>query len=358
MRMGKNRFIRELVLLLVFGLAVPRLARPCSSFVVPGKGFFLFGTNYDNYFAPGLLFINKRNVRKTGWEAGTTGLVATWTSRYGSVTISCAGYQLAWGGMNEEGLVFSTMFLNGTQPPAPDKRPPLAGACWWQYVLDTCATIEDLKKAEAELRMTDTEDHYLVCDRTGACAVIECLGGQMVIRDGKDLPLPALTNAAYRECLNSWDKKRQPNDEPYDSFNRFSRLASALAKFKIANAAASVDDAFGLLADVAHPTNTRWSFVCDTGNRVFYLKTYKNPKIRFVDLKKIDFGCGRPSAMLDAHAGLEGDMAAAFRDYSHTEVLNHMLQALAYFRPETPREQVGRILGLFESFSCGPATKR
>jgi hypothetical protein len=56
--------------------------------------------------------------------------------------------------------------------------------------------------------------------------------------------------------------------------------------------------------------------------------------------------------MLDAHAGLEGDITTAFRDYSHAEVLDHMLRALAYFRPEMPEELIKQLVGLFESFSC------
>jgi penicillin V acylase-like amidase (Ntn superfamily) len=351
--MKKQRSGRwKIALLIVIGLAAPRPVRPCSAFAFPHEGSLVFGANYDNVFAPGLLFINQRNVRKRGWEAGTTGRVVEWTSRFGSVTISCVGYQLAWGGMNEEGLVFSTMLVAGTRPPAPDQRPPLAGAFWWQYMLDTCASIEDLKRAAADIRITNTEDHYLACDRTGACAVIESLDGRMVIRDGKDLPVRALTNTAYEEGLAYLSVKHGPNDEPYDSLNRFSRLASGLASINRTNSAGSINDAFALLAGVAHPTNTRWSFVCDTGSRVFYLKSGQNPKLRFVDLKKIDFGCGRPVAMLDAHAGLEGDITTAFRDYSHAEILDHMLRALAYFRPEMPEELIKQLVGLFESFSC------
>jgi len=42
-------------------------------------------------------------VLKTGWESGTTGKYLRWISKYGSVTLNMAGYQLVWGGMNEEG---------------------------------------------------------------------------------------------------------------------------------------------------------------------------------------------------------------------------------------------------------------
>ncbi len=342
---------RRLLILLIAGLAVPRPALPCSSFAFPNKGLFVFGTNYDNRFAPGQIFINKRGVRKAGWETGTTGQAARWFSRYGSVTIACAGYQLAWGGMNEAGLVFSTMALSETRVPPPDERPHLAGAFWWQYMLDTCATIEEVKAAAVGVRISDTVDHYLVCDRTGDCAVVECLDGRLTIRSGKDLPVRALANDPYQECLDHWTRKAPGPDDPYYSVNRFSRLADGLTKFEGGSAAASVEYAFGLLAGVA-ASNTRWSFVCDTGDRVFYLKSYKNPKVRFVDLKKIDFDCNRPTAMLDAHADLKGDITAAFHDYSHDEVFAHMVNALAYFRPDLPAEMVRQALILFESFAC------
>jgi penicillin V acylase-like amidase (Ntn superfamily) len=337
------------------GLLLPRHAIPCSSFAFANKGALVFGTNYDNRFAPGQLFINKRGVRKTGWETGTTGKVASWISRYGSVVISCAGYQLAWGGMNEAGLVFSTMQVGGMVPP-PDERPPLAGAYWWQYMFDTCATIEEVRKAAKSVRISDTQDHYLACDRTGAVAIVECLGGQLVIRTGRDLPVHALTNRPYQICLDHWTSRAPDPAEPYDSLSRFSRLAKGVASFKEGSTSAAVDHAFELLADVA-ASNTRWSFVCDTGNKVFYLKSYKNPKLRFVDLKKLDFDCGRPTAMLDAHADLAGDITAAFHDYSHDEAEAHIVKALAYFRPNLPLEMVNQVLALFKGFACEPVRK-
>jgi penicillin V acylase-like amidase (Ntn superfamily) len=340
-------------LLVALILGWPPSSLPCSSLAFLNKGHLVFGTNYDNPFAPGLLFINKRGVRKSGWEAGTTGKTASWVSRYGSVTVSCVGYQLAWGGMNEAGLVFSTMALGETRAPAPDERPPLAGVFWWQYMLDTCATIDEVRESAKGFRINDTEDHYLACDRTGAVAVIECLDGRLVIRTGKDVPVAALANAPYERCLDHWTAKAPGPANPYHSLNRFTRLAAGLAEFKGGSAGTAVEHAFGMLAGVS-ASNTRWSFVCDTGARVFYLKSYKNPKLRWVDLKKIDFSCDRPTAMLDAHADLAGDITGAFHDYSHDEVAAHVVKALAHFRPDIPPEFVGRILALFESFPCEP----
>ena len=77
----------------------------CTSFCLDNAGGAVFGSNYDNEIWEGLLFVNKRGVTKTGWEAGTTGRYARWTAEYGSVTFNLAGAQMAWAGMNEVGLI-------------------------------------------------------------------------------------------------------------------------------------------------------------------------------------------------------------------------------------------------------------
>ena len=135
-----HKYIRMIAFLVLIFLLAPDLSHSCTSFAFSHKGYLIFGTNYDNSFAPGLIYINKRNVEKSGWEPGTDGKIAAWVSRYGSVTFSCVGYQLAWAGMNEAGLVISTMSLSETKSPRPDERPPLISPLWIQYILDTCGT--------------------------------------------------------------------------------------------------------------------------------------------------------------------------------------------------------------------------
>ncbi len=78
--------------------------RACTSFCLDNAGQAMFGSNYDNEIWEGLLFVNKRGVTKTGWEAGTSGRYAHWTAEYGSVTFNLAGVQMAWAGMNEAEL--------------------------------------------------------------------------------------------------------------------------------------------------------------------------------------------------------------------------------------------------------------
>lgn len=180
----------------------------CTSFCLDNGNRSLFGTNQDNQIDAGLLFVNKRNVLKTGWDPSTSGDCARWVSKYGSVIFVHAGYQLAWAGMNEAGLMISTMELGQTENPRPDERPPLASAYWVQYQLDNCGSVEEVLASDSQVRIADTVDHYLVCDWSGNCAVIEFLEGKMVYHSGESLPVKALTNNGYQDSVSAWEDGR------------------------------------------------------------------------------------------------------------------------------------------------------
>jgi choloylglycine hydrolase len=132
---------------------LPLASQACTSFCLNNTGHAVFGTNFDNRDYDGLLFVNKRNVAKMGLEAGPHGERARWTSQYGSLTFNLAGYQFAWAGMNEAGLIVSTMALITTHNPLPDHRPPLMSPVWMQYILDTCATIDDVLATDDDVRI-------------------------------------------------------------------------------------------------------------------------------------------------------------------------------------------------------------
>jgi penicillin V acylase-like amidase (Ntn superfamily) len=72
-----------------------------------------------------LLFVDKRYVAKTGWDAITTGEYPNWTAKHGGVTFHLVGHKLDWAGMNEAGLTVSTTYVSETRKPTPDERPPL-----------------------------------------------------------------------------------------------------------------------------------------------------------------------------------------------------------------------------------------
>jgi penicillin V acylase-like amidase (Ntn superfamily) len=331
-------------------LLASQISFSCTSFVLDANKTLLFGSNYDNDIWPGLLYVNKKNVKKMGWEPGTTGDIAEWVSKYGSVTINSAGYQLAWAGMNEKGLVMSTMALGETKNPNPDERPPLASPLWMQYILDTCATVDELIATDKMVRIKDTVDHYLVCDVSGDAAVIEFLDGKMVVHRQKTLPIKALANRVYSECVSELKEGNPKNIN--GSKSRMARVDEKLLDFNPNGKIPPVAYVFEILEEVSSPPYTRWSLVFDIQNRIIHFKTYANRNARRIDLKKIDYGCEAAAMMMDVHADLKGDITDAFKEIDPEYSLNHFIRFLKESEIEMPEEQVKMLFNLFVNFPC------
>jgi penicillin V acylase-like amidase (Ntn superfamily) len=331
----------------------------CTSFCLDNAGHPVFGANYDHHISEGLVFVNKRNVAKTSWEPSTTGHYAEWVARYGSVTFSLAGYQMAWAGMNEAGLVISTMALSPTESPAPDERPPLAAGFWMQYVLDTCATVQEVIATDAVVRIADVVDHYLVCDATGECAVLEFLGGEMVCHTGKDLPVKALTNNTYVESVRWWQRPRLlkwldrllKRPEPSHSLLRFETAAESVRSFQRGAAQPAVEYAFDTLR-AASSSATQWSIVFDIYERQVLFRTKSNTWIRQIDFSALDFSCESPVRMLDIHEKWSGDVTDDLVEYSHQANLDHMTQALAKWGVQVSQETLEDWVHHVENFAC------
>ena len=326
---------------------LPAASQACTSFCLDNGDHCVFGANQDNPIDAGLLFVNKRNVQKTGWDPSTTCKYPRWVSKYGSVTIVHAGYQMAWAGMNEAGLMLSTMALDQTRNPARDARPPLVSAFWMQYQLDNHSTVAEVMASDAYLRIADTVDHYLVCDRKGDCAVIEFLDGQMVYYTRESLPVKALTNSPYQASLQAWSYGLVDN-----SLRRFAQAAERAKAFQPTSAPAAVDYAFDTLAQVALDVNA-WHIVFDPVNRQVHLRTNKNPQRRYVDFGKLDFSCRTPVTMLDVQANLAGGVSGSFVPYSHEVSLAHTLGFFAkYERLNYPPFLIETLLRGLESSPC------
>ncbi len=321
-----------------FGRATGSPMHGCTCSCLDHDGTCLFGENFDFPFKETLLFVNKRNVVKTGWEPGLTGKVARWTSRYGSVTFNLAGYQQPFGGMNEAGLVVGSMYLaeGGTTPV--DERPTLSGGLWVQYQLDNSATVKEVLASETTIRHFGIFMHYLFCDRTGECATVEYLDGKLVSHTGPSMPVKVLANDGYRGSVEAW-RSRQPADDAQrrfqdaaDKVSEHARDASAVSGGEKPGAAAAhaaaVEYVFQVQSIVSR-ASTVWTAVFDPRNLRVYFRTGRDPRIREIAFAKLDFTSRTPVRMLDVNADLAGDISERLPEYSHEQSLAH---SLAYNR--------------------------
>ena len=303
----------------------------CSAVTYMAGGNTIFAANLDyRDFCRGQIFINPRGLHKTGVLAGTTGVNAEWDSKYSSVTFNFVGYQIAWAGMNEAGLVMSTMSLDQTELPRPDPRPVLDSGNWIQYLLDTCATVDEVLAADEVVRNL-TVDHYLVADRSGAAVTIEFLDGELVAHTGADLPVSVLSNSPYSEVLSQWQTSGGSADYDWmdSSSQRFCIAADRVTEFDGTSAQEGVTYAFQTLQAIAGQRfsehTSQWRLVFDTGALRAYFKTHDDRTLRWVDLEAFSPWCGQPVQMMDIHEPVAGDAGPAFHDYSHAEALDQLL---------------------------------
>ncbi len=335
----------------------PEPRHSCSSLSLDNGGYAVFGYNKDHTFVDGLVAVNKRYVAKSGWEPSTGGEYAVWTSKYGSVTFNHSGYQLPSAGMNEAGLMISTHALLTTENPAPDARPPIVSALWAQYVLDNFSTVEEVLASDSRVRISETEDHYLVCDRTGDCATIEFLGGEMVYHTGDALPVKALTNSTYEDSLEAWQESAIHPQADVNSLTRFFIVADRVAAFETSSVGAAVEYAFETLAEASQEATrgsvtTAWTIVFDTENMRVHFRTHMNPEIRTIDFSKLDFSCSSPAQILDVHAELSGDISDQLPVYSHGANLDHVFASLEAFDIDLPQILVRALVRGMESSPC------
>ena len=272
---------------------------------------------------------------------GMTGL--TWKVTYGAVGLDALGKDLILDGINEKGLCVNVFYHPGFAKYA--KLDPARSATtlesldMCQYLLTTCASVADVRKALAEVSVVAVVEpaigiappiHLMVTEPSGKAIVVEFTKGDTMIHDA---PLGVITNAPnydwhmtnLRNYLNLSpvalpDKKiEKMNFSPLGGgsgmiglpgdFTPPSRFVRAVAFSATARPTdtgpETMYEVFRILDNFNLPLGsaegegkestedmrsaTIWTTAYDTKNLVLQYHTQHNRRIRQVDLKKIDF---------------------------------------------------------------------
>jgi len=264
-----------------------------------------------------------------------------WTSRYGSVIASF--YDAASSdGMNEKGMVANVLYLAESDygDAAKTGKPTLSIGAWVQYFLDNYATVKEAVQAMGNAPFTVVAPilpngraasvHLSLSDSTGDSAILEYLGGKLVIHHGPEYRV--MTNSPTYDqqlALNAyWDLIGGNNFLPgtisaADRFVRLSYNLKSSPKYKdqrlaLASAFSQIR-AIGVplgMEDPAHPNiaMTLWLTVADHGAKVYYFESVLMPAVMWADLKKIDFkeGSGSRKIVIEPETALAGDVSAKF----------------------------------------------
>lgn len=334
----------------------------CTTFCLKNRGEVLFGKNYDWMVGDGLVFVNKRGVRKVASAEDTTN-PAKWVSKYGSVTFNQYGRENPSGGMNEAALVIELMWLDDSQYPNADMRPTVGTLEWIQYQLDTSATVAEVIQNAGKVRISsEVKLHYLVNDKAGNTATIEFLNGQLVAHTGETLPVPTLTNDTYEKSLNYLKTTSIDRARTNRSLDRFARAARRTGEFdkQPKSGAEAVNYAFEILSNVAQAGYTQWSIVYDQKRGKIYFRTLQVPQIRIIDTKSFDYSCGSVVRILNINSKESGDVTAGFTDYTreaNRDLIERSFKGTDFLK-DVPRSVKDLLASYPERFACSSKQAR
>jgi penicillin V acylase-like amidase (Ntn superfamily) len=291
-----------------------------------------------------VLTILPRGLQHNGGRAGAATVFSDnplqWTSQYGSVVTTIFGIGTA-DGVNERGLAAHMLYFPPADYGSRDAaKPGLQAALWAQYALDNAATVDEalanlqtiqVVKVEVESngqKQTGTV-HMAIEDATGDSAILEVIGGKLVIHHGRQYRV--MTNApAYDEQLKLLGGREfaNPNMEtqvpgnvnPRDRFQRATYYLSVLSKPRTERE--GIAGMFALIRNVSIPFgapvngstfDTEYRTVSDLSNTRYYFELTTAPNIIWVDLKMLDLSAG--ASVMTLHPGkkdLSGDVSAKF----------------------------------------------
>ncbi|MGZ3712919.1 MAG: hypothetical protein ACXVBE_14240, partial [Bdellovibrionota bacterium] len=197
-----------------------------------------------------------------------------------------------------------------------DPRPALGPSQFAQYQLDRASTIAEVIASEKEIRPFSAlvKMHFLVCEKSGDCAVIQFIDGKMNVYRGKDLPFPGITNSPYPDSIAAALACKGGECELADKslwrFAEINRLKSTLE-----NSKELTTQAYQALDHVAQDagTVTRFQMVYDSGNSVFHVR--KHGASAFGTLK-VDFNdpaFGAQPMYIPVTAQTSGDLAHSWQ---------------------------------------------
>lgn len=275
-----------------------------------------------------------------------------WTSQYGSLVVS--GYDAGTAdGMNEQGLVANALYLaESDYGPARSDRPAMSISAWTQYVLDNHGSVAAAVAALAgePFRIIapvlpngkGAQLHLSLSDPTGDSAILEYLGGELVLHHGRQ----------YQVMTNSPTFDQQLAIDAYwkgvgglaflpgtisaaDRYARASFLIEAIPKQLDPHTIAAVPGqtfanqavasvlgvmrAVGVPLGITHPdrpnlASTLWRTVHDHQNRVLFFDSATSPNAFWVPLADLDFTEGAPVKKLTMAGGrvYAGNAASQF----------------------------------------------
>ncbi len=308
-------------------IMIPPLASACTRFVYKGENNLIITARSQDW---------KEDIDSKFWKfpremersGGAGDNPITWTSKYGSVSIS--GYDMGTAeGVNEKGLAVHLLWLAGSDYGNRKNAKTISVGAWAQYILDNFANTADAVKGltAAQLQIiapklptghTPTV-HISITDKAGDSAIVEYIEGKQVIHHSSDYTVMTnepsfeeqLTIQKYWQVIADYD--RLPGSSlPTDRFTRVNYYLSTVPKTSDAQEAlatarsiletVTVPRGYSL-ADRPNISTTVYRSLFDHKNMKYYYQGTYTPHFFWVDLNKFDFSAQTKILMLDTMKG-------------------------------------------------------
>ena len=248
-------------------------------------------------------------------------------------------------GMNEAGLSAHLLYLHGSEHETPDTRPAVSNLQWAQYVLDNYATVAEALDGLNTVQIVSSKAagrewplHLAIEDATGDSAVLEYVGGKLVVHHGKDVTVMTNEPAMDEQLANLKRYKlfggdlSMPGD--VDPASRFVRASSYLKTLpKPANTYEAVSYLAGVARNVAvpfgsHDTSggnsvdtwpTRWGTIGDLTHKIFYVIPANNPAVFWVDFAAFNPKSSKILALDPYNVRLSGDVSKQLKSFGSVQ---------------------------------------
>ena len=350
--MNRRLFAGLAALSLAGALAAPLAADACTSMIINAEdGTRIYARTMEwgaSDLHSEMALVPRQTAFASALGGGKTG--AAWTSPVGYVGVNAGGLPYATDGMNEAGLTVGVLFFPGfagyQEIRTDELATTISNVDFANYILGNVRTVEEARAVIPKLRVVKNSDiekefgtplplHYVISDPSGASLIVEYMNGELRMFDNKvgvmtnspsyDWHLLNLRN--YANLTPQAAPARSidgvslapfgagsgmlglPGDfTPPSRFIRAVAFVNTMAPVKDAadavNAASRMLNNFdipkGLVregtAEDFHLGYTQWSVIGDMTHKVYYYWTMYDRRMRSVDLSKLDFATGKPSA--------------------------------------------------------------
>lgn len=262
---------------------------------------------------------------------GTKGV--EWESKYGFTGINAFHINAPDTGMNEAGLAFSVLVLNGTQyPEVPQDKynRALAMTDVSNYLLSLCATVGEVKEMLSKVivygqfikQMNQIPGlHIALHDAEGNDAVIEFTNGEMNFYDNPNgvltnepiLPKQLENLKQYENLSPTNGMKGMPGSWMPD--DRFVRISLEVQKAKTTTPQNAMNNVVKILNATDLPNGvvtceflgqtftitTLWQSIMDLKEKIFYFRPQGDPAFRFINLKQLTLDPGTKHEKIPVH---------------------------------------------------------